>query len=53
MVINPKEPFALIELERIKWFLGQLDLTKSDDAGSAIQDAYEAVNLALKHLRKD
>ncbi len=52
MVINPKEPFAIVELERIKWFLGNLDLTKNENAGVCIQDAYNSIAEALKHLRK-
>lgn len=51
MVIDPTQLFVLVELERIRWFLGQLDLTKTD-AGEEIQDAYNSVNNSLMHIRK-
>jgi hypothetical protein len=51
MVIDPTEEFALVELERIKWFLSNVDLTKNEDAGSDIQDAYNSIADALRRLR--
>lgn len=53
MAIDPTQPFAIVELERIKWFLGNLDLTKNEDAGNAIQEAHARVSDAIKHLRED
>lgn len=52
MVINPTEKFVLVELKRMKWFLGQIDLTKNPNAGNAIQDAHNSISDALRLLRK-
>jgi hypothetical protein len=52
MVIDPTLEFALVELERIKWFLGNIDLTKNEAAGCAIQDAYTSVIKAIAALRR-
>lgn len=51
MTINPTENFAIVELERVKWFLGHLDLTIDDRASDHIQQAYSSVNSCLKRLR--
>lgn len=51
MIINPTEKFVIVELERIKWFLGQIDLTKNEDAGNEIQDAYNGVSNAIRSIR--
>ncbi len=52
MVIDPTQQFALVELERIKWFLSNIDLTKNEEAGDAIQDAYTMISLVIRTLRK-
>lgn len=52
MVIDPTEEFALVELERMKWFLGSIDLTKDEVAGIAIQDAHGAIGEAIKQYRR-
>lgn len=52
MVIDPTEKFAVFELERVKWFLGALDLTKNEEAGNEIQTAYTSVAAAIMCLQK-
>jgi len=52
MIIDPSDKYARFELERIKWFLGNVDLTVKDDFGLHIQDAYNAVTKALDSLPK-
>jgi hypothetical protein len=50
MVIDPTQPFAILELERIKFFLGNLDLTKNQKAGLEIQEAYNAIENTISFL---
>lgn len=52
MVIDPTQPFAIFELERVKFFLGQLDLTKNEKAGLEIQEAYNSVENAISFLTR-
>lgn len=52
MAIDPTELFVIVELERIKWFLSKLDLTKDDSAGEKIQEAYTQIDLAIKYLKR-
>lgn len=52
VTIDPTEEFALVELERMKWFLGSIDLTKDEVAGIAIQDAYGSIGEAIKQYRR-
>jgi hypothetical protein len=51
-VINPKQEFVIVELERTRWFLGQLDLTADETAGLEIQQAYNSVLRVIECLKR-
>lgn len=52
MIIDPTEDFVILELEKMKWFLGKIDLTKNATVGMEIQNAFTSVSEALKLIRK-
>lgn len=51
MVIDPTQEYAIVELHRIKWFLGNIDLTKNENAGEEIQNAYNNIRSAIAFLQ--
>lgn len=51
MVINPLSEATLIEIGRMIWFLGKVDLTVDDPIGQNIQDAHETLKFVFERMQ--